>query len=76
MLTSMGVASPKFSKSDRKPKKTKHCTIPNLRKIEAKEFKKKGTGLNKVHMEIKKKEINHAKIEENQQVQRNRKGES
>ena len=24
----MGVASPKFSKSDRKPKKTKHCTIP------------------------------------------------
>ena len=55
MPTSMGVGSPKLSKSDRKPKKTKHCTIPNLRKIEAKEFKKKGTGLNKVHMEIKKK---------------------
>ena len=28
--TGMGVASPKFSKSDRKPKKTKHCTIPIL----------------------------------------------
>ena len=41
MLTGMGVASPKFSKSNRKPKKTKHCTIPNLRKIKAKEFKNK-----------------------------------
>ena len=29
MPTSMGVANPKFSKSDRKPKKSKHCTIPN-----------------------------------------------
>ena len=27
MPTGMGVASPKFSKSDRKPKKIKHCTI-------------------------------------------------
>ena len=32
MLTGMGVASSKFSKSDRKPKKTKHCTIPFPRK--------------------------------------------
>ena len=32
MPTGMRVASPKFSKGDRKPKKTKHCTIPNLRK--------------------------------------------
>ena len=36
--TGMGVASPKFSKSDRKPKKTRHCTIPNLRKTKAKEL--------------------------------------
>ena len=28
MATSMGAANPKFSKSGRKPKKTKHCTIP------------------------------------------------
>ena len=32
MPTGMGVASPKFSKSNRKPKKTKHCTVPNPRK--------------------------------------------
>ena len=32
MPTGMGVASPRFSKSDRKPKKTKHCTIPFPRK--------------------------------------------
>ena len=50
--TGMGVASPKFSKSNRNPKKTKHCTIPNLRKTKAKEFKNKGTGLNKLHMEV------------------------
>ena len=48
MPTGMGVASPKFSKSNRKPKKTKHCTIPNLRKIKAKELKNKGICLNKV----------------------------
>ena len=30
VTTGMGVTSPKFSKSDRKPKKTKHCTIPIL----------------------------------------------
>ena len=52
MPTGMGVAGPKFSKSNRKPKKTKHCTIPNLRKTKAKEFKNKGICLNKVHMEI------------------------
>ena len=28
MSTGMGAANPKFSKSGRKPKKTKHCTIP------------------------------------------------
>ena len=32
MPTGIGVASSKFSKSDRKPKKTKHCTIPIPRK--------------------------------------------
>ena len=26
MPTGIGAASPKFSKSDRKPKKTRHCT--------------------------------------------------
>ena len=51
MPTGMGVASPKFSKSNRKPKKTKHCTIPNLRKIKA-ELKKKGICLNQIHMEV------------------------
>ena len=28
MATSTGSANPEFSKSGRKPKKTKHCTIP------------------------------------------------
>ena len=39
----MGVANPKFSKSDRKPKKTKHCTIPKplTREEEQKEFQKR-----------------------------------
>ena len=53
MPTGMGVASPKFSKGDRRPKKTKHCTILMLRKTEAKEFHNKGTCLNKVQVEIK-----------------------
>ena len=39
MSTSMGVANPKFSKSGRKSKKTKHCTIP--KKILATEKKSK-----------------------------------
>ena len=60
MPTGMGVTSPKFSKGDTKHKKTKHCTIPILRKTEAKEFLNKGTGLNedkrksKCHKEISK----------------------
>ena len=28
MLTGIGAVSPKFSKSGRKPKKTRHCTNP------------------------------------------------
>ena len=48
----MGVARPKFSKSNRKPKKTKHCTIPNLRKIKGRELKNKGIFLDQVYMEI------------------------
>ena len=52
MSTGMGVASPKFSKSNRKPKKTKHCTTPNLRRIKAKELKNKGIYLNQAYMEI------------------------
>ena len=52
MPTGMGVASPKFSKSNRKPKKTKHCTIPNPRKKQKqKSSRNKGTDLNEVHME-------------------------
>ena len=51
MPTGMGVASLKFSKSNRKPKKTKHCTIPNLRKIKANKLKNKGIFLNQVYME-------------------------
>ena len=52
MPTGMGVASPKFSESNRKPKKTKHCTIPNLRRRKEKELKNKGICLNQVYMEI------------------------
>ena len=52
MPTGMRVANPKFSKSNRKPKKTKLCTIPNLRTIKAKELKNKGICLNQVYMEI------------------------
>ena len=52
MPTGIGVGSPKFSKSNRNSKKTKHCTIPNLRKIKAKELKNKGIYLNQVYMEI------------------------
>ena len=40
MLTGMGVASPKYSKSNRKPKKTKYCTIPNSVTIKEREKKK------------------------------------
>ena len=42
MPTGIGVADPKFSKSDRKPKKTKHCIIPKTltREEEQKEFQK------------------------------------
>ena len=81
MPTGMGAASPKFSKSNRKLKKTKHCTIPNLRKIKAKELKNKGICLNKVHMEIEIpekefKKMNQAKIEENQKRTKKKKDES
>ena len=43
MPTSTGVANPKFSKSDRKPKKTKHYTIPKTltREEEQKELQKR-----------------------------------
>ena len=53
MPTGMGVASPKFSKSNIKPEKTKHCTIPNPKKKKQKQksSRNKGTGLNEVHME-------------------------
>ena len=43
MPTGIGVTNPKFVKSDRKPKKTKHCTIPKtlIREEEQKEFQKR-----------------------------------
>ena len=43
MPTSMRVSNPKLSKSDRKPKKTKHYTIPKTltREKEQKEFQKR-----------------------------------
>ena len=43
MPTGIGVANPMFSKSDIKPKKTKHCTIPKTltREEEQKEFQKR-----------------------------------
>ena len=55
MPTGMGVANPQFSKSDRKPKKTKHCTIPKTltRKEEQKECQKKELGLINMKVEIK-----------------------
>ena len=53
MPSGMGVASPKFSKSNRKPKKTKHCTIPNLRKIKSKELKNKESTLIKYIWRLK-----------------------
>ena len=42
MQTGMGVASPKFSKGDRKPNKTKHYTIPILRKNKSKRVQEQG----------------------------------
>ena len=54
MPTGMGVASPKFSKSDRKPKKTKHCTIPIPRKKKTKKkVLEKGNCPDKVRWQIK-----------------------
>ena len=40
MPTGMGVADPKFSKSGRKPKKTKHCPIPKKPLTSEKKSKK------------------------------------
>ena len=50
MSIGMGVASPKFSKSDRKPKKTKHCTIPIPRKKKQKKVLKKWNGPDKMQV--------------------------
>ena len=46
MPIGMGVADPKFSKRNRKPKKTKHYTIQKTltREKEQKEFEKKELG--------------------------------
>ena len=56
MPTGMGVASPKFSKGDRKPKKTKYCTIPILRekkKNRSKRVLEQGNWPDKVQVAIK-----------------------
>ena len=55
MPTGMGVASPKFSKGDRKPKKTKHCTILILRKKKnrSKRVLEQGNWSDKVQVAIK-----------------------
>ena len=54
MSAGMGVANPKFSKSDRKPKKTKHCTIPKpLTRRRTKRILEKGTRLINMKVTIK-----------------------
>ena len=68
MPTSMGVASLKFSKSDRKPKKTKRCTIPIPRKKKkTKSVPEKGNCPDKVHVANQNaiKKMYQTKIEEN-----------
>ena len=67
MPTDMGVASPKFSKSDRKPKKTKHCTIPIPRKKKRKRVPEKGNCPDKVYVTNQNaiKKMYQTKIEEN-----------
>ena len=67
MPNGMGVASPKFSKSDRKPKKTKHCTIPIPRKKKTERVSEKGNCPDEVYVENKNaiKKMYHTKIEEN-----------
>ena len=67
MPTGMGVASPKFSKSDRKPKKTKHCTIPFPRKKKTVRVPEKGNWSDKVQVANQNamKKMYQTKIEEN-----------
>ena len=70
MPTGMGVASPKFSKSDKKPKNTKHCTIPIPKKKKNKQTKRvpeKGNRPDKVQVTNQNaiKKMYHTKIEEN-----------
>ena len=61
MSTGMGVANPKFAKSDRNPKKTKHCTIPKtLTREEEQKYSRKGTGL--INMKVAIKETTKFKI--------------
>ena len=51
MLTDMGAANPKFSKSGRKPKKTKHCTIPkNLWQVKRKVKRALSKGIDLIRM--------------------------
>ena len=58
MSTGMGAANPKFSKSGRKPKKTKHCTIPKI--FDKYKEKQKGLpskGIDLIKMTVKSKII-------------------
>ena len=67
MPTGMGVASPKFSKSDRKPKKTKHCTIPIPKNKKTKRVPEKGNCPDNVQVANQNaiKKMYYTKIEEN-----------
>ena len=53
MPIGMGVASPKFSKSDRKPNKTKHCTTPIYREKYKENPRKRGTDLIRCKWQVK-----------------------
>ena len=51
MPTSMGAADPKFSKSERKPKKTRHCTNPK-KFVQVKEKQKRDFSLKDAKLRI------------------------
>ena len=51
MSTGMGVVNPKFSKSGRKPKKTRHCTNPK-KFLQGKEKQKWDFSLKDVKLRI------------------------
>ena len=69
MLTGMRITNPKFVKSDIKPKKTKHCTIPKKKNFDERRTKKsskKGTRL--INMKVAIKETTEVKTMHKSQV--------